>query len=375
MSVKRAVCLIYFRHFVSAILREKKMQIMSNLAHLFNPGASHVSYPMAKILVNSVDVTSNILPLLMDMEITDDAGFESDSIALTVANPMGNIAIPLKGARIEVLLSYKESIFVKMGLYELDGLSLSGGGGQAHTVRLTGKSAFFNSGKIREPKSRSFDGLSLGEIIKKIASGNNLTAAIDSELGELKIKHIDQSNESDMHFLTRLARDYDAIFKIAGERLIFTQRGNGLSITGQALKALKINLSPKISYNLQTEDKEAFDKAVVYYHDKSKGGRSKVEVGSGKKVYKHKRTMPTKEEAEAKAQSLLAQKARKTLSLDLIMPGEPALTAESSIVIVEPNIPMLNGRWIIEKVSHKISPTGFTTSVACYPETGEALKK
>lgn len=178
-----------------------------------------------------------------------------------------------------------------------------------------------------------------------------------------------------MHFLTRLARDYDAIFKIAGERLIFTQRGNGLSITGQALKALKINLSPKISYNLQTEDKEAFDKAVVYYHDKSKGGRSKVEVGSGKKVYKHKRTLPTKAEAEAKAQSLLAQKARKTLTLELVMPGAPELTAETPIEISEPNIPILSGRWIIEKVSHQLSPTGFTSSVSCYPESGEALKK
>ncbi len=350
------------------------MQLISSLANLFTPSREHVSYPFAKILVNGVDVTSNIMPLLIDLTIEDAAGFESDSITINLANPKGNIFVPQKGAMIAVMLGYKKSAMLDVGLYELGNIKLQGGAG-GHTMTLTGKAAFFSKKSIKSPKNKSYDEKTIKDIVEEVAGEAGMNAAVDQKLGAIKIKHIDQSNESGMNFLSRLAKDYDAIFKVAQQKIIFAQRGMGLSVGGSAMQSMQINLTPKISYSLETDDKEAFDKVTVYYHDKKKGGREKVEKGEGENTYEHKRTLPTKEEAEKKAESLLNQKARSCFKLELTMAGVPSLTAETPVVIIEPSIPLINGIWIIEKVTHKLKPTGFTTTIQCYPNTAEAKAK
>ncbi len=350
------------------------MQLISSLADLFTPSMEHVSYPFAKVLVNGVDVTSNILPLLIDLSIEDAAGFESDTISMTLSNPKGNIFTPKKGAIITVMIGYKRSAMLDVGMYELGNIKLSGGGSN-HTMTLTGKAAFFSKKSIKSPKNKSFDEKTLKDIVEEVASDAGMEAAVDQELGKNKIKHIDQSNESGMHFLSRLAKDYDAIFKVAQQKIIFAQRGMGLSVGGAAMQSMQINLTPKISYSLETDDKNAFDKIIVYYHDKGKGGRVKVEKGDGDNAYEHKRTLPTKEEAEKKAEALLNQKARACFKLELTMAGVPSLTAETPIIIIEPSIPLMNGIWIIKKVIHSLSPTGFTTKINCYPITEEAKAK
>lgn len=351
------------------------MKLVSSLAHLFNPSANHVSYPFAKILVNGIDVTNKIMPLLIDLNIEDHAGFESDNISFTLANPKGNIFVPKKGAKIMMLCGYKDSAMINMGMYELGQIELTGGGSQTHQMKLNGQAFNFHKAKISEVKNRSFDEKTLGDIVNEIAGDNGLTASVDQELASIQIKHIDQVNESDMHFLTRLSQDYDAIFKIAQMRLVFSKRGKGMSITGQILQSLAINLTPKVSYSLRTEDQESFDKVIVYYGDKEKGGRSKVEFGEGERSFEYKRMMATKEEAEKKAESLIAQKARSLFRLNLTMPGSPQITAETPIVIVEPTVPLMSGKWIVERVSHSLSPSGFTTSVSCYPDTEIAKAK
>ncbi len=350
------------------------MQLISSIANLFTPSSEHVSYPFAKVLVNGIDVTNNILPMLIDLTIEDKAGFESDTISMTLANPKGNIFVPKKGAKIVMMIGYKKSALLNIGTYELSTVSLSGGA-TGHTMQLTGKAAFFSSKKLKSTRSQSFDEKTIKDIVNQIAGDNGMSAAVDNELGSKKIKHIDQVNESDMHFLTRLADDYDAIFKVAAENIIFASRGNGLSISGSAMQSLQLNITPKISYSLTSDDRSSYDKVNVYYHDKKKGSRVKVEEGDGDKTYEHKTVMSTKEEAKAKAKALLGQFARANFNLNLTMAGNPSISAETPIIIVEPSVPLMSGRWIVEQVSHNLSPTGFTTNISCYPDTKEAKAK
>lgn len=43
------------------------------------------------------------------------------------------------------------------------------------------------------------------------------------------LPHLDQSSESDLHLLTRLARRWDYVFKVSGKRLVFVPAGQGLT--------------------------------------------------------------------------------------------------------------------------------------------------
>ena len=53
------------------------------------------------------------------------------------------------------------------------------------------------------------------------------TAAVDATLAATRIDHVDQTQESDMSFLTRLARRYDAVMTVKDKRLLFMPIGSG----------------------------------------------------------------------------------------------------------------------------------------------------
>ncbi|MEL6588283.1 MAG: hypothetical protein AAFQ50_16825, partial [Pseudomonadota bacterium] len=56
-----------------------------------------------------------------------------------------------------------------------------------------------------------------------------LTAVMDANV---ELPQADQTQESDMHFLSRLARDVGASFKITDGRLIFVARRSGNVASG-----------------------------------------------------------------------------------------------------------------------------------------------
>jgi len=59
-------------------------------------------------------------------------------------------------------------------------------------------------------------------------------------LAGITVAHIDQTDESDAHFLTRLAKDYNAIATVKNGRLLFIQRGAGKTAGGSTLPTATI---------------------------------------------------------------------------------------------------------------------------------------
>jgi hypothetical protein len=60
-------------------------------------------------------------------------------------------------------------------------------------------------------------------------------ALVSQQLALIAIEHIDQSNESDLHLLTRLARQHGAVSKPVAGFLVFVFKGEAKSATGQQL--------------------------------------------------------------------------------------------------------------------------------------------
>ena len=71
--------------------------------------------------------------------------------------------------------------------------------------------------------------------MRKIAGAHGLTPAITEALAEIVIAHIDQTHESDMSFLTRLAKRYDAVMNVKDTHLLFVPIGHGTSVSGKPL--------------------------------------------------------------------------------------------------------------------------------------------
>jgi len=80
-------------------------------------------------------------------------------------------------------------------------------------------------GPFRSPKTRSWDATTLGKLVETIAGEHGYTPKVDPELGAIPIPHLDQTAESDMALLTRLAAKHDAVAKPVAGFLVLARQG------------------------------------------------------------------------------------------------------------------------------------------------------
>lgn len=189
--------------------------------------------PSFRIIADRVDVTAAIKDRLLELAVIDVAGVESDEVKLTLDDRRredGALAeLPRIGTRLDVALGYAETALIGMGSYVVDEIEISS---PPATLSVSAKAADM-SGPMRSPKTRSWENLTLGDVVATIAREHRLVPATDPELASIPIVHIDQTAESDMAFLTRLASHYDAVAKPANGHWVFTKRGQAKSATGK----------------------------------------------------------------------------------------------------------------------------------------------
>ncbi|MDM3598807.1 contractile injection system protein, VgrG/Pvc8 family, partial [Proteus mirabilis] len=71
----------------------------------------------------------------------------------------------------------------------------------------------------------SYHQKTLGDIVRTIAGRNYVTAVVDPGLDTVNIEHIDQTNESDGSFLTRLVQLNGATACVKNWSLLFMVQG------------------------------------------------------------------------------------------------------------------------------------------------------
>jgi len=99
------------------------------------------------------------------------------------------------------------------------------------------------SGDIRARKSRSWRDVSVQDIVQKIASEHGLKPVISESLKAQKFAYLAQTTESDLNFLTRIAKDLDAVAKPAGGALVVAKRGENKAADGSDLPVFDVHKS------------------------------------------------------------------------------------------------------------------------------------
>jgi len=316
--------------------------------------------PIFKIYADSQDVTARIAERLIDMSITDEAGFKSDSLTVTVDDSDGRLEVPRKGARLEVHLGYQETGLAYSGEYIVDEPELSGPPDKI-VFRARGADLREN---LKTSKTRSWDEVTMGDIVQTISAEHELQPKIAEALSSIKIAHIDQTGESDLHFLTRLAKEYDAIAKPSGKNLLFAQRNQSKTVSGANLPAIVLAKTDVTTYRLVLADRTAIGHVVAYWQDKGKAKRTGVVVGDkiepGKTLRK---TYPNADEAREAAEAELASSQRGKRDLSLTLPGSPLVIAESPITLLGGWRDGFAGDYVATRVEHRLGSGGFTTSI------------
>ena len=197
--------------------------------------------PAFKIYANSTDITENVRDRLMEMVVTDESGIKSDELRLTLDDRRQTngavAALPQIGTSLRVFLGYTETGLVEMGTFKVDGFTLRH---PPATLTVNAKAAEMFA-PFRSKKTRSWHDTTVGGIVSQIASEYGYSPKCDTELASIAIAHIDQTSESDMAFLTRLAEANGGISKPMGDMLVMAREGAAKSVTGKSMPVVSLS--------------------------------------------------------------------------------------------------------------------------------------
>lgn len=334
--------------------------------------------PGYRIIANHDDITAVISDRFISLSITDESGTESDQIDIVLADhdPSRPIAIPPTGAELEVYLGYDGSL-QRMGLFVVDEIELSGWPG---TMTIRGKAAPYTESKdgksdLLTQKSRSWPkGTKVGDLVAKIAKEHGLTPAVASSLAKISLAHMDQTDESDISFLTRIAKRYDAICKPADSKLLFAKRGEMKAVGGEELPTITVSAQDCSRFCMTWAKREEAGTVIAYWHAKRTAKKNEVKVGSGEPVRRLRHWYQDAESAKEAAQAELDKRIRGEHKLTLTMPGDPFLCAESPLV-ASGFRQGVDGEWLTTRVTHSLSKSGYACDVEAERDNGDSAEE
>lgn len=387
--------------------------------------------PACRVTLDGVDITANLIPApfgmvlegggvalpgglrsggpLLALTVTDNEDRKSDSVELSIDN-RDYYAAPQKGSRFQVWLGYVETGLVDMGTYQVESWTKRG---PPRELSISAKAAGFGT-PIKAKRSRSYHGKTAGAIIQQIAGYYGLGTIIHSTIESLPIGHIDQSNESDVHFLTRLAGRVGARFKIANDTIIFNDASGSTQPNGGEASSFDWTLADVVSWSAEGSERGSYDKASAYYQDTAKGKRAKVSTdgsddddgddddddtsetpeptsaasaassesestvsggigsdaaassgtgtGAGTEL-RDRKLYKTKEEAKRAAKAHLSESNRGKVSYSCAAPGKPEVFAGAFLNVTGHDVDV-DGRFKIKTVSHTLDENGLSISIS-----------
>jgi uncharacterized protein len=317
--------------------------------------------PCFALTANDSDITAVILDRFVSLSLTDETGENSDKLEIVLADhdPAKRIKVPPRGAELALSLGY-DGVLVPKGIFVCDGVSVKG---YPEQMTIHANAAPWDQtpkGKVdfQSHKTRSWKaGTTIGAMVAKIAQEHGMAALVSPALSSVVLPHFDQSEESDMNLLLRIAKKYDAIAKPAGGKLIFTKRGDATNVAGTALPKIAVDRADAGAYQWDVSTRESAGTVVAYYHEKRAAKRHEVSVGAGEPVKRIKQYFPTQDMALAAAKAELARRARGSFKFSVNMPGVPALSAEC-LLDVTGYRDEINGEWLVKRVEHTADKAG-----------------
>lgn len=343
------------------------------------PKPYKITPPSYELTINGASATTVLQTRLLSLSITDHAGYQSDSITISLDDRDGKLAIPDNGAEISAKMGYLAKL-VNMGTFFVDRRSLSS---PPEQFDIGGKSvdmqsALFTKKSKNWTKSKIIP-TTLTQIVTEIAGDNDYIPKTSPTLSTLTFKNLQQVNQSDMDFLTELADDFYAVVKPINKFLIFSEKGQSAAVSGKSLFPVFIGPQDIISWKIELTERNNFGAVKVKWQNRceKKPDTKEVEETSttdakSSKVFEVNRVYDSEDKAKLVAKAKLKEllQSRNTLTMTLI--GEPSISAESKLIITGVR-EGINGSWVVKSSTHTINNSGYTTRVTAYQTEGTIL--
>lgn len=356
--------------------------------------------PGYMLTLDGNNITGNIDRRLMGMVLTDNRGFEADQLDIELDDADGLLELPLRGAVLSLSIGWQGAALVGKGLFTVDEVEHRGA---PDVVTIRARSADFR-GSLNSRREESWHDTTLGVIAEAIASRNKLQASITPELAAIKITHIDQSQESDAKFISRLAERNGGEVSIKAGKLLFIKAGRGVTASGKPIPPVLITRAEGDRHQFSIADRGAYTGVTARWLHTKEPGLQKQKVKLKRKpkeqhlrALQHpkaqaatKKKAPKQQEARegeymageadnilamttiyaTKAQAMRAAQAKwdklqrgvAEFSISLAM-GRAELCPETPVRVSGFKRVIDDQAWTLTKVTHSLNNNGYTTAL------------
>ncbi|HBW8540524.1 phage late control D family protein [Klebsiella pneumoniae] len=361
---------------------DKAKALLDEGAQRFQDYQSELSrVPAFSILMGGKALTQ-LDPRIISLELTDNRGFEADELTIVIDDSDGLIELPPRGAELSVSLGWQGEPLVYKGVYTVDEVAHSG---PPDRLEITARSADFRD-EFNVKREVSWHDVTVERIVSAIARRYKLTSVISEQLMNAEIDHADQTQESDMSFLTRMADLLGAIATIKNGCLLFILPGGGVSANGKALPEFAITRSSGDRHSFRIADRDAYTGVQAYWLDLEFGKKKKVTVKARKKknekkprsssregdyiagedgnVFVLRTTYASETAAQRAAAAKWQQLKRGAAEFNMTLArGRADLYPEMHGTVSGFKADINNQDWIIAKATHSIDDGGFKTQL------------
>ncbi|MGY3296730.1 phage protein D [Pseudomonas sp. TE6288] len=319
--------------------------------------------PTFRIVADGRDITMLINDRLILLRTTDKPGMDSDEFELRIDDRDAAVALPARGARIEVHLGYVGQALARLGRYTVDEIEVSA---PPRTMVIRGKASDMR-GTGKTTRSGSWEGVPLSQIVRDIAARNGWTPVCPVQT---KVDRVDQRNESDFNFITRLAKQYDCTAKVADGKLLVMPREASLSASGKAFGTVTITPADVSRWQFRLGDRNAQAAVKTTHQDKKTGALAVIELSNEDAptglpgVHTDRHIYPNKSAAQQAAKAKLAAFNRSTAGVRLQLAGRTDLFAER-VINAQGFKDGLDGQYLVDSVEQTFDASGWSTAVEC----------
>lgn len=302
-----------------------------------------VRKPVFMIIANGIDVTLSIAKNLIELSLTDEANENADELRITIA---GKFARPQYKDILKLYLGYDDN-YVYMGSFQVQSTTR----GKNHLLSICATGVNFND-EMKEKRDITYEKISIKQICSQIADRSGLK--LKSDFDDIYVASQAQSNESDLHFLNRLSKEYNAIFNVKNDTLIFTKKIKD-EVKNEILPTYEINADNCENFSIKHSNKTSYKSCKCSWHSTKDNETKYVTVGTGKPCLHHKGNFKNAAEAKEKATAKLQTANQGIITGSLSKEGEVIFAGGVFTLI---NTLEDDGEYQIKTVEHTVDGNG-----------------
>lgn len=322
-----------------------------------------IKTPTCLITADNKPLNDLILSRIISVTVTDNRANEADELSILLDDSDGILELPKRGVRLNCQMGFVDDVLHDKGDFIVDETEWSGSPDQ---ITVKASSANFKS-DIKVAQSKSYHRKTFGEVATNIAEKHSLQLIMTSELKAINLHHIDQTNESDLNLLARLAKLNGAEMAVKKDRLLIFKAGTAKSASGQDLASITLTRNDGDQFRYSEQDRESdYTGVSASYHDTGKATRKRItsgnpeQQGSGNdsitKTKVIKGTFASEEEAQRAADAKMAEIKRQMAKFSIHLAfGMPEISSESPIKLKGFKNEIDQLHWIVEQALHSYS--------------------